>query len=68
MMKFNSIPESEPIFNILKSRVIKLSDIKDKDERKHWSLLKRKNAIPDLYLPQEEIISNLKQMTKENKI
>lgn len=68
MMKFNSIPENEPLFNILKSRIIKLSEIKDKDERKHWRILKKKNAIPDLYLSNQEIMSNLTKIAKEKKL
>ena len=50
MMKFNSIPETEPLFTILKSRAINLGEIKDKEERKHWRKLKNANKIPDLYL------------------
>ena len=68
MMKFNSIPESEPLFNIIKSRVIKLDEIKDKEERKYWRKLKKKNRIPDLYLSNEEILINLKNVVKEKKI
>ena len=68
MMKFNSIPESEPLFNIIKSRVIKLDEIKDKEERKYWRKLKKKNKIPDLYLSNEEILISLKNVVKEKKI
>lgn len=68
MMKFSSIPESEPLFNILKSRVIDVGKIKDKEERKHWQELKRKNKIPDLYLSNREIMIEIKSKTKEKKI
>lgn len=68
MMKFNSIPESEPLYTILKSRIIKLDEIKDKEERKHWRKLKKNNKIPDLYLSNQEILSNLKNVVKEKKI
>ena len=34
--KLNSIPKSEPLFDILKSRTIDIKKIKDKDERKYW--------------------------------
>ena len=51
MYKLGSIPESEPLYKIIQSRVINLADIKDKNERKHWSKLKRANKIPDEYLP-----------------
>lgn len=68
MMKFNSVPENEPLFTILKSRVIKLDEIKDKEERKHWRRLKKQNAIPDLYLSNDEILINLKKVVKEKKL
>ena len=50
-MKLNSIPETEPLYKVMKSRAIKLSTIKDKEERKYWANLKRINQIPDLYMP-----------------
>lgn len=50
-IKLNSIPESEPLYTIMKSRVINLNKIKDKNERQYWSELKRINRIPDLYMP-----------------
>lgn len=65
MMKLNSIPESEPIFNIIKSRVIKLSTIKDKEERKYWRKQKQINKIPDIYLSNEELDMNMKEMFKK---
>lgn len=60
MRKFASIPESEPLFTILKSRTINLNKIKDKEEKKYWSELKRVNRIPDEYIPIDEIFENLK--------
>lgn len=68
MRKFQSIPESEPLYKILKSRKIDLRKIKDKNERKYWSELKRANAIPTEYLSTEEVISNFTSLTKENKL
>ena len=68
MMKFSSIPESEPLFNIIKSRVIDLSIIKDKEERKRWQELKQKNKIPDLYLSTNEIMRDIKSKIKEKKV
>lgn len=65
MMKLNSIPESEPIFNIIKSRVIKLSTIKDKEERKYWRKQKQINKIPDIYLSNDELDMNMKEMFKK---
>lgn len=65
MMKLDSIPESEPIFNIIKSRVIKLSTIKDKEERKYWRKQKQINKIPDIYLSNEELDMNMKEMFKK---
>lgn len=65
MMKLNSIPESEPIFNIIKSRIIKLSTIKDKEERKYWRKQKQINKIPDIYLSNDELDMNMKEMFKK---
>lgn len=65
MMKFNSIPESEPIYNIIKSRVINIAQIKDKEERKYWRKQKKINKIPDIYLSNEELDMNLKEMFKK---
>lgn len=67
-MKISSIPETEPLFTILKSRVINLSQIKNKDERKYWSTLKNKNKIPSEYLSTKEIMLDLKQFAKEKKL
>lgn len=68
MKKFASIPESEPLHTILKSRTINTSQIKDKEERKYWSKLKKLNAIPSEYLSNEEILLNLTKFTRENKL
>lgn len=68
MKKLASIPESEPLYTIIKSRTIDLSKIKDKDERKYWSNLKRIHSIPSEYLPIEEIMQDLNKMIKEKKI
>lgn len=54
-MKLSSIPETEPLFITMKSRVINISSIKDKEERKYWTRLKSENRIPDIYLPKEYI-------------
>ena len=67
-IKISSIPESEPLFTILKSRVINLSTIKDKDQRKYWSDLKRKNKIPSEYLSTKEIFTDLQKFSRERKI
>lgn len=61
MMKLNSIPESEPLYNIIKSRMINPATIKDKEERKYWRKQKRINKIPDIYLSNEELDFNLKE-------
>lgn len=47
--KLASIPESEPLFTIMKSRAININKIKDKEERKYWERLKRENKIPYAY-------------------
>ena len=67
-MKINSIPENEPLFTIFKSRAIKLSNIKDKEERKYWRELKRANKIPDIYLMPEEINNRIKEEVKNGGI
>ena len=59
--KLNSVPKSEPLYEIIQSRVINVSKIKDKNERKRWQKLKKINRIPQLYLSTEEIYSNLKE-------
>lgn len=63
-MKLNSIPKDEPLYEILKSRTINLSKIKDKDERKYWRELKRINRIPDVYKTNEEIEKEIKKELK----
>lgn len=63
-MKLSSIPEDEPLFKIIKSRIINTSKIKDKEERKYWNELKRINAIPDLYISREELDYKLKEYLK----
>ena len=68
LRKFKSIPESEPLFTILKSRSIDLNKIKDKNEKKYWQNLKKINAIPSEYLSTQEIMLNLTKFTKENKL
>lgn len=57
--KLQSVPESEPLFEIIKSRVINLGKIKDKNERKHWRELKEANKIPDIFIPNQELDINL---------
>ena len=66
--KLGSIPESEPLYKILKSRSIDLSKIKDKDERKYWQELKRLNEIPPIFISDEEQNSNLESIVKNNKM
>ena len=66
-MKINSIPENEPLHKIIRSRTIELGKIKDKEERKYWREMKRINAIPDIYLSNEEIMQELKEEIGGNK-
>ena len=68
LRKFKSIPESEPLYTIIKSRTIDTSKIKDKQEKKYWNELKRINKIPSDYLSVEEILKDLSKIVKENKI
>lgn len=63
-MKLNSIPKTEPLFEIIKSRTIDLSKIKDKNERKYWQELKKINKIPDEYKSVEEIEMEMKEQLK----
>ena len=63
-----SLPETEPLYKIIKSRAINLGKIKDKNEKKYWQELKRINRIPDEYLSTQELMLDLKNFTKENKI
>lgn len=67
-MKLGSIPESEPLFTTLKSRVINTSQIKDKEQKKYWNTLKNKNKIPSEYLSTKEVMLDLKQFAKEKKL
>ena len=64
--KLKSIPESEPLFTIIKSRSINISKIKDKEERKYWRELKRINAIPDIYISNEELDQRLRDNLRNN--
>lgn len=64
--KISSIPENEPLFILIRSRTIKLSKIKNKEERKYWAELKRENKIPQIYLSPEELDSILKQEVRDN--
>lgn len=68
MMKFNSMPESEPLYTILKSRTINTSEIKDKEEKKYWNKLKRINRIPEEYFSSKDILRDLSIKAKENKL
>lgn len=65
--KIGSIPKSEPLYDIIKSRTIKLGKIKDKEERKYWRELKRINQIPQIFISTDEIFRELKGRMKETK-
>lgn len=64
--KISSIPETEPLYRIVKSRTVSLPKIKNKDERKYWAELKKINQIPQLYLSNEELDGILRQEMKNN--
>ena len=67
--KLNSIPKNEPLYDIIKSRVIKLESIKDKEEKKYWQDLKNANKIPDIYKSNDLINNELKKaMSKGTKL
>lgn len=59
--KLKSIPESEPLYTIIKSRTINTGSIKDKEERKYWENLKRINKIPDIYISNSELDYEMKK-------
>jgi len=65
--KISSIPESEPLYKIIKSRTINIAKIKDKEERKYWQELKRINEIPQIYLPISEIDLRLNEFIKKKR-
>ena len=65
--KLGSIPKTEPLYDIIKSRTIELGKIKDKEERKYWRELKRINQIPQIFISTDEIYKELKIKTKESK-
>lgn len=64
-MKLGSIPETEPLYKTMQSRVINVASIKDKEERKYWNRMKSENRIPDIYLPKEYINKRVKTQIKE---
>lgn len=59
--KISNIPENEPLYNRIKSRVIKVNQIKDKDMRSFWQEQKSVYKIPQIYLPSEELDQRLKE-------
>lgn len=65
--KMSSIPESEPLYKIIKARTIDTAKIKNKDERKYWQELKKINEIPQIYLPLEEIDRKLNDFVNRKK-
>lgn len=65
--KIASIPESEPLYKIIKSRTISIAKIKDKEERKYWQEMKAINEIPQIYLPIEEIDKRLNEFINKKK-
>ena len=64
-MKIASIPDTEPLYKTMQSRVINTGNIKDKNEKKYWQKLKQENKIPDIYLPQNYLNNKVKMQIKE---
>lgn len=62
--KISNIPENEPLYNRIKSRVMKINEIKDKDMRKFWQEQRAAYRIPQIYLSSEELDQNLKEELK----
>lgn len=67
-MKLSSIPKTEPYYETIKARAIRLGTIKDKEERKYWVELKKQHKIPEIYIPIQEIESELKEKMKNGGI
>lgn len=65
--KLGSIPKSEPLYDIIKSRTINIGKIKDKEERKYWRELKKINQIPQIFISTDEVFRELKSRMKETK-
>lgn len=65
--KIGSIPESEPLYKIIKSRTIDIAKIKNKDERAYWQELRQINEIPQVYLPIKEIDKRLQEFINKKK-
>ena len=63
--KLGSVPKTEPLYDIIKSRTINIASIKDKEERKYWRELRRINQIPQIFIPTKEVFDNLKGRLKE---
>lgn len=66
--KLGSIPKNEPLFDKIKARAIKLSEIKDKEEKNYWQKMKRLHEIPQIYLSNQEIDAMLNNFAKNNKL
>lgn len=50
----------------MKSRVINVASIKDKEEKKYWQKMKMENKIPEIYLPREYTKKILKKEMENN--
>ncbi len=66
--KISSVPKGEPLYDIIKSRTINISKIKDKEEKKYWREQKRINEIPHIFLSDKEINNMLSEAIQNNKI
>lgn len=62
--KISNIPENEPLYNRIKSRVMRINEIKDKDMRKFWQEQRQTYKIPQIYLSSEELDQKLKEELK----
>ena len=65
--KLGSVPKTEPLYDIIKSRTINIASIKDKEERKYWRELRRINQISQIFIPTKEVFDNLKGRLKETR-
>lgn len=62
--KISNIPEKEPLYNRIKSRVIRVNEIKDKELRNFWQEQREAYKIPQIYLSTQELDLKLKEELK----
>lgn len=66
--KLCSVPKNEPLYDIIKSRTINISKIKDKEEKKYWLEQKRINKIPNAFYSSTELDNILKKSIRSDNL